>query len=353
MAEIIVDQKATAQLPYDPNVIPPAVRARAAQVEALYNQPQSGGDVQPPEPPVAEPIATPDPAPAPQAQDIQPEHPAPAVDTPAPATAADPSDDPNSNSWKHQALAMKGRLEQTRRELGEIQEQYYQEVMRARQQPQQQQRRPAAPPQYLRPEDEENFGRELLDVAQRAALQAVTPKIQTIEEQNAELKRQLARERRRALDQAVEVAVPNFREIDANPRWHRWLTGIDLLSGRVRQTLLDEAVSAGSAPRVISFFKSFQNEEAATGHVEPSLQPVPPAPLRTPTIPLETLAAPGRGRPAAGGETPLPPEKPFYTRAQIKSLYEQHRKGAYIGREAEWARLDADIIAAGREGRIR
>jgi hypothetical protein len=41
-----------------------------------------------------------------------------------------------------------------------------------------------------------------------------------------------------------------------------------------------------------------------------------------------------------------------YTRDEIKQLYEAHRKGAYQGREAEWARQDADIIAASREGRI-
>ena len=44
--------------------------------------------------------------------------------------------------------------------------------------------------------------------------------------------------------------------------------------------------------------------------------------------------------------------RPRYTRDQIKQLYEMHRRGAYLSREAEWARQDADIIAAGREGRI-
>jgi hypothetical protein len=44
-------------------------------------------------------------------------------------------------------------------------------------------------------------------------------------------------------------------------------------------------------------------------------------------------------------------DKPIYTRAQIADLYERHRR-AYVNREAEWARQEADIIAAGREGRI-
>jgi hypothetical protein len=41
-----------------------------------------------------------------------------------------------------------------------------------------------------------------------------------------------------------------------------------------------------------------------------------------------------------------------YTRGQIKQLYDAHRRGAYAGREAEWQRQEADIIAASREGRI-
>jgi hypothetical protein len=32
---------------------------------------------------------------------------------------------------------------------------------------------------------------------------------------------------------------------------------------------------------------------------------------------------------------------------------ERHRKGAYAGREAEWARQEADIFAAQREGRVQ
>jgi hypothetical protein len=46
-------------------------------------------------------------------------------------------------------------------------------------------------------------------------------------------------------------------------------------------------------------------------------------------------------------------KKPVYTREQIGELYELHRKGAYAGREAEWARQEADIFAAQREGRVQ
>jgi hypothetical protein len=41
-----------------------------------------------------------------------------------------------------------------------------------------------------------------------------------------------------------------------------------------------------------------------------------------------------------------------YTRDEVKQIYDAHRRGRYQGREAEWARQDADLIAAAREGRI-
>jgi hypothetical protein len=87
------------------------------------------------------------------------------------------------------------------------------------------------------------------------------------------------------------------------------------------KVMRDEACSIRrwvSAHRVISFFQGFLREVGQ---------------------------APGRGTAARG-------DKPIYTRAQIAQLYSAHRRGAYKRREAEWARIDADIIAASREGRI-
>jgi hypothetical protein len=45
--------------------------------------------------------------------------------------------------------------------------------------------------------------------------------------------------------------------------------------------------------------------------------------------------------------------EPVYTHAQIRELYAQHRKGAFAGREAEWAQIENKIFAAQREERVR
>jgi hypothetical protein len=335
MVDVIVDQKPLSKLPFDPDSIPDAVKQRVAAVEAMYTPPEKPVDAPDSQAPTAQPAAPPSMA-------VPPSAPAEPVD-------------PNSESWKVRYVRMQGQWNAAQKTIGEMQEQMTQlgtELMHA------QQRSPQAKPRqpqqtYLTDQDVENYGSELIDVTQRAALQAVQPQLAAVEAQNAELQRRLAIEARRRLDQAVEVSVPNYKEIDRNPRWHRWLLGIDVLSGRVRQQLLNEAIAQASAPRVISFFNGFLREEVATGNIEPAPTSRQPAAPRESAITLASLAAPGRARPATGGDTAMPTDKPIYSRAQIASLYRAHQKGAYVGREVEWQRQDADIIAAGREGRIR
>ena len=84
---------------------------------------------------------------------------------------------------------------------------------------------------YLTNEDVQNYGPELISVTQRAALTAVAPHLQNLESQNAQLQQRLAVEARRRLDDQIARAVPAWQEIDKNPAWHRWLLGIDSLSG--------------------------------------------------------------------------------------------------------------------------
>jgi hypothetical protein len=353
MADVVVDQKPMDKLPYDPNDIPDAVKKRAAAVNALYSNGSGGEQQQLPLGEPESPRVLPEGSPTPQAS-------TPVPPTPTPADTPTQQEGESNEDWKRRYLRMQGSYNASQKTIGEMQEQMTQlgnELLHLQRMPPQSRQQSAPPlpeaPSYLTQEDVQNYGNELIDVTQRAALHAIAPHLQALEQQNAELQARLAKDTRRILDQQVEMAVPDYRNIDRDPRWHRWLLGIDVLSGRVRQQLLNEAISAAQAPRVISFFRGFLNEEAATGHNDSAQTSRQPAAPREPAVDLSSLAAPGRARPATGGDASLPSDRPIYTRAQIRDLYSAHRKGAYVGREAEWNRQDADIIAAGREGRIR
>jgi hypothetical protein len=368
MVDVVVDEKPMAKLPYDPDMIPDAVKRRVAAVEAFYATPSAAASVE--TPPATPPLAE-------NSNGSQPQQPA-AVESaseqldlplaepttqapgsqqppPHPASADQrPAENENSETWKSRYFGLQGRFTTSQKTIGELEEQIAQmgrELLQTQQWASQQPRHAPPPPRsYVTEKDVQDYGSDLVDFTQRAAVQAVAPHLQALEQQNTELQRRLADEARARLDMRVEAAVPNFREIDRDPRWLQWLLGIDLLSGRVRQQLLNEAIASANAPRVISFFNGFRQEEAATGHSEPAPSS---RSLREPAIDLSSLAAPGRARPATGGDASMPSDRPTYTRAQIAQLYSAHRRGAYVGREAEWARQDADIIAAGAEGRVQ
>jgi hypothetical protein len=63
---------------------------------------------------------------------------------------------------------------------------------------------------------------------------------------------------------------------------------------------------------------------------------------------LRPAPAPNRPKPTQGGSA----SKATYTPQQIKAIYEMKRKGAWNGKEAEFARLEQDIFRAQKEGRL-
>jgi hypothetical protein len=156
----------------------------------------------------------------------------------------------------------------------------------------------------------------------------MAPHLQNLSAENAELQRRLSQESRHRLDAQLAQAVPNYRDIDQDPRWHRWLLGTNSLTGQVRQAELNDAIASGSFARVRAFFNGFLQQHQEQG---------------APAVQHASAQHTGRRR---------PPQGRTYTRAQVAQLYDQHRRGAYRGREDEWRRQEADIIAAGREGRI-
>jgi hypothetical protein len=172
---------------------------------------------------------------------------------------------------------------------------------------------------WLTEKDVQDYGHDVLDLAQRAALHAVSPDLARLEHQNEALSRQLAAEQRRGLYQTLDAQLPNWKEIDNDPRWRQWLLFSDPYNKRPRQSLLNDAIAAGDATRVLSFFRGFLAEGP-----------------QSPQQPQYASSAP------TGKRT--------YTRADITRYSDAYRRGRIS--EADYQRLSADIHAAIGEGRI-
>jgi hypothetical protein len=139
--------------------------------------------------------------------------------------------------------------------------------------------------------------------------------------------------------------VPNWQQINNDPDFQSWLLQTDPLTGRTRQSFLEDAQKALSVDRVAAFFDTFapQNSQPTGQNADTNGQPNRSA------SELEKQVAPGRSRSTSKPDDSSPKT---YSQNEIKTFYNDVRAGKFKGREKERDRIERDIFAAQREGRI-
>jgi hypothetical protein len=187
---------------------------------------------------------------------------------------------------------------------------------------------------YVKPEEVEEYGENLVDLIRRAAREEVAAKQSEIEALKAKVDGFEGK-----VTANVEVdfysrlsdKVSDWRVINDDPRFHTWLNDFDDYGNR-RQDMLSMAESEKNAEKVAKFFDAFKKSITSQAAAANSS--------------LEQQVAPDVNRAVA------PPKgKRLWTRAEITEFYNQMRRGAIKASDA--VALEADIQAAIVEGRIR
>lgn len=207
---------------------------------------------------------------------------------------------------------------------------------------------------FVTDDDMTNYGQDMLDAVKRAALEAVAPEIERLALETKNIKQQVKRTTTSTVAQSLDAEVPQWRQINTDPKFKNWLRLRDIYSNQVRQDMLNTAHASADAARVVAFFKGFLESEANTGSsVYQAAEPPPPNPAgpRQAALSLNDLAAPGHAKPASGTSA-QPAEKLTITRQQIAKFHDNVRRGVYQGRDQDRLNDEAIIFAALKEGRV-
>ena len=140
---------------------------------------------------------------------------------------------------------------------------------------------------------------------------------------------------------SLTQAVPDWQQINNDQDFQTWLLEVDPLTGNSRQRFLEQAQQALDVNRVVAFFNTFKTLTGKTPNTN--------AQSNRSASELEKQVAPGRSR---GSSAPTSQTAKTYTPGDIKKFFSDVQKGKYKGRESERDRLERDIFAAQREGRI-
>jgi hypothetical protein len=330
--------------------LPAAIRNQVAQADALQAalEAASGqvpaGHVPANQPLPRAPEFTPPPAPAPAP--VAPPAPAPAP-APVPAPAPAPIDS---------ALAA---------EIREMNRSIREQMQRTAPPP-----APApapvanpdavTPPEYKPANDKrmtELFGEDVLTMVDdkiRAALAPYNAVLERIERRFGSIQGEVATTQGRvqktvenSVVATLDSAVPDWAQINVDPKFIMWLQEKDPIYNVPRQLALDKASGKPSGPNeppgtpdvqhIIQIFKAYKSSVAP-----------PPAPVQQPN-PMESMIAPA----TVAGAAPAPAaETPFIKESEVKSFYDDVRKGAYRGNEAVMQHRMAAIDEAAKAGRI-
>jgi len=162
----------------------------------------------------------------------------------------------------------------------------------------------------------------------------VVPKVQQLSQRQAVSSEQ-------AFWAELQTAVPDWQDINTSREFQSWLLEVDPLTNVPRQTYLEDAQRNLDARRVVNFFTAWKGQAGV-----PNARSTRTAQSASE---LEKQVAPGRGR-SGGNKTAGEPKT--YTQEDIKRFFTDVQKGKYKGKETERDRIERDIFAAQREGRI-
>ena len=201
-------------------------------------------------------------------------------------------------------------------------------------------------------QDIEDYGADMIDVIKRAAKEELQPIIDKLQKENEQLREALngvsstvTETAREALFRIMDSELPNWSEVNHDPGFLAWLEDVDPFSGQKRKAMLTQAFESNDASRVLTFFKSYIQENAA---VQPTTTTKPED---TTKVDLVSMAAPGK--PHGGTHSSAQGDKRVYSQKEIAKFYRDVQLGLYKDREAERIAIERDILAAPSEGRIR
>lgn len=226
------------------------------------------------------------------------------------------------------------------------------------------QQQPVAQPQqhpsqnvgYLTEKDRTEYA-DSIDVMRRAAREEIAPIIahlnqqinslgQNVSNQVQQVARSTTLTRSEMFYQKLKDLIPNWEQINASNEFQAYLSEVDPQTGIQRQIYLNDAHSQLDVERVAYIFREGAGRQQ---------QAVAPAPVLPQTVTnsaasqLELQVSPGRTRVTS---TPVGTQPKQWPRSAISKFYDDYRKGLYRGKEAEYAQIEQDIVAASREGRI-
>jgi hypothetical protein len=317
--------------------LPRQVEAQLKEIEAIEKQ-LVDSQQQPTEP--VEPTEPTEPV---EATTPEPEPTEPVEPTPKPVEP-----EPQEEKWEQKYKTLKGMYDaevpRLHAQLKDIKAQMDSLRQAAEAKPVEQPK-PAAKEKLVTDEDVQAFGADLIEVQRKVAREVAMEfraDLDAMKSENEELRKMLAQTGNQvseaSFEQRLHRLVPDFDQINLDPKWVDWLNEIDPLLRAPRKSIAQEAFNRGDAEGVAHYVSLFRQT------TEPAAAPKSKAKSE-----LERQIQPTRS--AATAQTASPKGR-IYTDSDVRVMYQKAATLGAQGKLEEARKLEAEIDAAYMDGRV-
>ena len=319
--------------------LPRQVEAQLKEIEAIEKQLEQGQQQQPTEP--VEPA--PEPTEPVEATTPEPEPTEPVEPTPKPVEP-----EPQEEKWEQKYKTLKGMYDaevpRLHAQLKDLKAQMDSLRQAAETKPVEQPK-PVAKEKLVTDEDVQAFGADLIEVQRKVAREVAMEfraDLDAMKSENEELRKMLAQTGNQvseaSFEQRLHRLVPDFDQINLDPKWVDWLNEIDPLLRAPRKSIAQEAFNRGDAEGVAHYVSLFRQT------TEPAAAPKSKAKSE-----LERQIQPTRS--AATAQTASPKGR-IYTDSDVRLMYQKAATLGAQGKLEEARKLEAEIDAAYMDGRV-
>jgi len=206
------------------------------------------------------------------------------------------------------------------------------------------------PESLVTEKDVTDYGQDLIDVQRRVAREELAPlkaeiskRDTVIAELQAALNKTTGEVSTVSFESRLAKAVPDFEQLNADPKWIAWLDENDPYTGEPRRAFAEFVYNNGDVVKlkqVVDFYKKSATPEAPAPDVRQQRQ----AELERQITPTRTTST---------AQTTTPASTRIYTEAQATKLFDDVRKMNIAGDYDKAAKLEAELSDAYMQGRVR
>jgi hypothetical protein len=205
-------------------------------------------------------------------------------------------------------------------------------------------KKPAVAEKLVTDADIQAFGEDLIEVQRKVAREVAAEfrdELDAMRVENDKLREQLnttgSQVSEASFEQRLYRMVPDFQDINADPRWVNWLNEVDPLLRAPRKSVAQDAFNRADAEAVAHYVGMFKS----------SITPVEP--VNDKASELEKQIQPKRST----SNVPVSQQAKTYTDSQIQKMFQKSVELSSRGQREEAMKLEAEIDAAYRDGRVR